>query len=119
MSDFEHLSESSLSSHGYGSSGNEADSEREEVCEKDVKEITDMMKWFTTYMFEPEKDNVSSISSSSSEVEDDENDSESTHLVPCEGLENYTRNLIESTPYIQKGEETNLSYCIIVFAFAL
>ena len=119
MSDFEHLSESSLSSHGYGSSGNEADSEREEVCEKDVKEITDMMKCFTTYMFEPEKDNVSSISSSSSEVEDDENDSESTHLVPCEGLENYTRKLIESTPYIQKGEETNLSYCIIVFAFAL
>ena len=36
MSDFEHLLESSLSSHGYGSSGNEADSEREEVCKKDV-----------------------------------------------------------------------------------
>ena len=42
------------------------------------KEITDMMKCFTPYMFEPEKDDVSSISSSSSEVEDeDENDSES------------------------------------------
>ena len=78
MSDFEYLSESSLSSYGDGSSGNEADSEGEEVCEKDVEEITDMMKCFTPYMFEPEKDDVSSISSSSSEVEDeDENDSES------------------------------------------
>ena len=78
MSDFDYLSESSLSSYGDGSSGNEADSEGEEVCEKDVKEITDMMKCFTPYMFEPEKDDVSSISSSSSEVEDeDENDSES------------------------------------------
>ena len=37
-----------------------------------------MMKCFTPYMLEPEKDDVSSISSSSSEVEDeDENDSES------------------------------------------
>ena len=60
MSDFEYLSESSLSSYGDGSSGNEADSEGEEVCEKDVKEITDMMKCFTPYMFEPEKDDVSS-----------------------------------------------------------
>ena len=78
MSDFEYLSESSLSSYGDGSSGNEADSEGEEVCEKDVKEITDMMKCFTPYMFEPEQDDVSSISSSSSEVEDeDENGSES------------------------------------------
>ena len=77
MSDFEYLSESSLSSYGDGS-GNEADSEGEEVCEKDVKEIRDMMKCFTPYMFVPEKDDVSSISSSSSEVEDeDENDSES------------------------------------------
>ena len=33
---------------------------------------------------------------------------ERSHLVPCGGLESYTRNLIESTPYIQKGEETNL-----------
>ena len=78
MSDFEYLSESSLSSYGDGSSGNEADSKGEEVCEKHVKEITEMMKCFTPYMFEPEKDDVSSISSSSSEVEDeDENDSES------------------------------------------
>ena len=78
MSDFEYFSESSLSSYGDGSSGNEVDSEGEGVCEKDVKEITDMMKCFTPYMFEPEKDDVSSISSSSSEVEDeDENDSES------------------------------------------
>ena len=77
MSDFEYLSESSLSSYGDGrSSGNEADYEGGEVCEKDVKEITDMMKCFTPYMFEPEKDDVSSISSSSSEIED-ENDSES------------------------------------------
>ena len=77
MSDFEYLSKSSLSSYGDGSSGNEADFE-EEVCEKDVKEITDMMKCFTPYMFEPEKDDVSSISSSLSEVEnEDENDSES------------------------------------------
>ena len=74
MSDFEYLSESSLSSYGDGSSGNEADS-KGEVCEKDVEEITDMMKCFTPYMFEPEKD-VSSISSSSSEIED-ENDSKS------------------------------------------
>ena len=36
------------------------------------------MKCFTPYMFEPEKDDVSSISSSSSEIEDgDKNDSES------------------------------------------
>ena len=78
MSYFEYLSESSLSSYGDGSSGNEADSEGEEVCEKDVKEIIDMMKYFTPYMFGPEKDDVSDISSSSSEVEDkDENDSES------------------------------------------
>ena len=35
MSDFEYLSESSLSSYGDGSSGNEADSKgEEEVCEK-------------------------------------------------------------------------------------
>ena len=78
MSDFEYLSENSLSSYGDGSSGNEADSKREKVCEKDAKEITDMMKCFTPYMFELEKDNVSSISSPSSEIEDeDENDSES------------------------------------------
>ena len=73
MSDLVYLSESSWSSYGDGGGGNEG-----EVCEKDVKEITDMMKCFTPYMFEPEKDDVSSISSSSSEVEDeDENDSES------------------------------------------
>ena len=78
MSDFECLSENSLYSYGDGTSGNEADSEGEEVCEKDLKEITDMMKCFTPYMFESEKDDVSSISSSSSEIEDeDENDSES------------------------------------------
>ena len=78
MSDFEYLSESSLCSYEDGSSGNEANSEGGEVCEKDVKEITDMMKCFAPYMFEPEQDDVSSISSSSSEVEDeDENSSES------------------------------------------
>ena len=44
MSYFEYLSESFLSSYGDDSSGDEADSEGEEVCEKDVKEITDMMK---------------------------------------------------------------------------
>ena len=33
MSDFEYLSESFLTSYGDGSSGNEADSEGEEVCE--------------------------------------------------------------------------------------
>ena len=61
---------SSLPSYGDGSSsGNEADSEGEEACEKDVKEITDMMKCFTPYMFELDKDEVSSINSSSSEVE--------------------------------------------------
>ena len=75
MSDFEYLSESFLSSYGDGSSGNEADSKGEEVCEKHVKEITEMMKCFTPYMFEPEKDDVSSISNSLIEVEDeDEND---------------------------------------------
>ena len=46
MSDFEYLSKSSLSSYG-------------EVYEKDVKEITDMMKCFTPYMFEPEDENDS------------------------------------------------------------
>ena len=39
--------QSSFSSYGDGSSGNEADSEGEELSEKDVKEITDMMKCFT------------------------------------------------------------------------
>ena len=62
MPDFEYLSESSLSSYGDGSSGYEVDSEGEEVCEKEVKEITDTMKCFTPYMFEPEKDDVSSSS---------------------------------------------------------
>ena len=42
-----------------------------------------------------------------------------SYLVPCGGLEGYTRNLIESTPYIQKGEETNLLYRIVAYAFAL
>ena len=42
-----------------------------------------------------------------------------SHLVPCGALESYTRNLTESTLYIKKGEETNLWYCIIAFAFAL
>ena len=66
MSDFEYLSESSLSSYGGGSSDNEAVSKGEKIWEKDVKEITEMMKYFTPYMFEPAK------------VEDeDENDSES------------------------------------------
>ena len=66
MSDFEYLSESSLSSYGDGSSDNEAGSIVEKGWEKDVKEITEMMKYFTPYMFEPAK------------VEDeDENDSES------------------------------------------
>ena len=74
MSDFEYLSESSISSYGDGSSDNEAGSEGEEVSEKDVKEITEMMKYFTPYMFEPEKDDVSSTSSSSSEVEDEDED---------------------------------------------
>ena len=76
MSDFEYFSERSLSSYGDGSSGNEADSKGEGVCEKDVKENTGMMKCFTPCMFEPEKDDVSNINISSSEVEDeDENDS--------------------------------------------
>ena len=51
MSDFEYLSESSLSSYGDGSSGNEADSEGGEICEKDVKEITDMMNCFTPCIY--------------------------------------------------------------------
>ena len=77
MSDFEYLSGSSLSSYGDGSSGNEADS-KGEVCEKDIKEITDMMKYFTPYMFEPEKDDVSSISvKMKDENDEDENDLES------------------------------------------
>ena len=77
MSDFEYLSESSLSSYGDGSSGNEADSEGGEICEKDVKEMTWWTALLHVYMFETEKDDVFSISSSSSEVEDeDENNSE-------------------------------------------
>ena len=55
MSDFKYLSESFLSSYGDGSSGSEADSEGEEVCEKVVKEITDMMKWFTPYVWASER----------------------------------------------------------------
>ena len=86
MSDFEYLSERFLSSYGDGSSSNEADSEGE----KDVKEITGMMKCFTPYISEPEKDDVPSIKSSSSEVEDEgENDSESnTNLEKCSRVGN-------------------------------
>ena len=42
-----------------------------------------------------------------------------SHRAPCGGLESYTLNLIKSTTYIQKGEETDLWYCIVAFAFAL
>ena len=54
------------SSDEYGSSGNEADSEREEVLSrKDMNDVINKLKNFSPYMYEPEKE-VSSTSESSS-----------------------------------------------------
>lgn len=72
MSDFE----SSNSSIGNGSSGNEADSEGEDIVSKeDMDELIGMVDGFNPYMYEPEKE-ISSTSSSSSlsEIETSSND---------------------------------------------
>ena len=39
-----------------GSSGNEADSEGEEIFDKDMKKMLSMMKTFDPYMYELERD---------------------------------------------------------------
>ena len=63
MSNSEDLSDSTTSLYD-GSSGNEADSERESHG-KDLREITELMNCFNPYMFEPKKKDVSSTGSSS------------------------------------------------------
>ena len=73
MSDFE---SSNTSSSGNGSSGNEADSEGEEVVSRrDMDDLIGMVEGFNPYMYEPERD-ISSTSSSSSESEISSSDTE-------------------------------------------
>lgn len=54
-----------------GSSGNEADTEDEEVCRKEMDDMIEKLKNFHPYMYEPERQ-VSSTSSSSDESETSE-----------------------------------------------
>ena len=57
MSDFEYsFNASSLLSDEGDSSGNEADSEGEEIFDKDMKEMLCTMKTFNPYMYEPKRD---------------------------------------------------------------
>ena len=73
MSDFESSSNSSC---GNGSSGNEADSEGEDiVSRKDMDKLIGMVDRFNPYMYEPEKD-ISSTSSSSLESDTSSSDGE-------------------------------------------
>lgn len=74
MSDLEYLSENNSSSYN-GSSGNEADSEGE-YYSGEVKEITNMLKGFNPYMFEPEKDVSSTSSGLTSESDEAETENE-------------------------------------------
>lgn len=74
MSDSEYFSGSSSSSYN-GSSGNEADSEGE-YYGRGVREVTDMLKNFNPYMFEPEKNVSSTSSSSTSKSEETETENE-------------------------------------------
>ena len=73
MSNFE---SSGNSSSDYGSSGNEADSEGEDILtRRDIDELTGMVDGFNPYLYEPEKD-ISSTSSSLSESETSSSDGE-------------------------------------------
>ena len=57
MSDFEYSLDASFSlSDEGGRGGNEADSEGEEIFDKDIREMLRMMKIFNPYMYEPERD---------------------------------------------------------------
>ena len=57
MSDFEYSLDASFSllDEG-GSSGNKADSEGEEIFDKETKEMLSLMKIFNCYMYEPKTD---------------------------------------------------------------
>ena len=68
MSETEYSYETETSYDG-GSSGNEADSEEEDYGKK-YRKLTELMKEFNPYMYEPEKD-VSSTSSSEVELDAD------------------------------------------------
>ena len=76
MSDFEYSlnASSSLSDEG-DSSGNEADSEGEEIFDKDMKEMLSVMKTFNSYMYKPERD-VSTFSDERDVSDFDKNESE-------------------------------------------
>ena len=57
MSDFEYSLDASFSlSDEGGSSGNKADSEGEEIFDKETKEMLSLMKIFNCYMYEPKRD---------------------------------------------------------------
>ena len=76
MSDFEYsLDASFLLSDEGGNSGNEEDSEVEEIFDKNMKEILSTMKTFNPYMHEPET-NVSTCSDESDVSDIDKNESE-------------------------------------------
>ena len=76
MSNFEYSLDTSFSlSDEGGSSGNEADSEREESFDKDMKEMLSTMKTFNPYMYESERD-VSTCSDESDVSDVDKNESE-------------------------------------------
>ena len=61
MSNSEINSDESISSNGGASSDNEVDSEGVEVYDKGMKEVLNIMKIFSPYMYEPEKE-ISSTS---------------------------------------------------------
>ena len=75
MPDFEYSLNAgfSLSDKG-GSSGNEADSEGEEIFDKDTKEMLSMVKTFNPYMYEPERE-VSACSDESDVSDFDKSES--------------------------------------------
>ena len=78
MSNFENSGNSSsdYGSSDYGSSGNEADSEGEDIfARRDIDELIWMVDGFNPYLHEPEKD-ISSTSSSLSESETSSSDGE-------------------------------------------
>ena len=79
MSNSEINSDESISSNGGGSSGNEVDSEGVEVYDKGMKEILDIMKIFSPYMYEPEKE-ISSTSLCSELDYSDDSAKESNQL---------------------------------------
>ena len=79
MSNSENYFEESISLNGGSSSGNKADSEGIEVYDKNMKEILIMMKIFSPYMYEPEKE-ISSTSLSNASDYSDDSSKESSQL---------------------------------------